>query len=35
MPKRSFKDREGCDDGWDNRVGKFLICDCDGCDGEV
>lgn len=35
IPRRSFKDRDGCDDGCDDRVGKFLVCDCDGCDGEV
>jgi hypothetical protein len=35
IPKRSFKDRDDCEDGCDDRAGKFLVCDCDGCDGEV
>ena len=33
IPRRSFKDRDDCEDGCDDRVGKFLACDCDGCDG--
>lgn len=35
IPRRSFKDRDDCEDGCDDRTGKFLVCDRDGCDGEV